>query len=67
MIVNGLLNLKIVCVSYVAPQPKIYAVPEDFLKLQPDDSPGIKKLKKLASLNTTELKKFQEELKSGEK
>ncbi len=46
------------------PQPKIHAVPEDFLKIQPDDSPGIKQLKRLASLDTTELEKFQEELKS---
>jgi len=50
--------------SHATPEPKVYAVPEDFLKIQPDDSPGIKRLKRLASLDTTELEKFQEELKS---
>ena len=53
--------------SHATPQPKIHAVPEDFLKIQPDDSPGIKQLKRLASLDTTELEKFQEELKSEKK
>ena len=50
--------------SASAPQPKVYAVPEDFLTIHPDDSPGIKRLKRLASLDTTELEKFQEELKA---
>ena len=50
--------------NHTTPQPKIHAVPEDFLKIQPDDSPSIKRLKRLASLDTTELEKFQEELKS---
>ena len=50
--------------SHATPQSKIHAVPEDFLKIQPDDSPGIKQLKRLASLDTTQLEKFQEELKS---
>jgi len=49
------------------PEPKIYSVPEDFLKIQPDDSPGIKHLKRLASLDTTELEKYQEELKAEKK
>lgn len=43
---------------------KLNAVPEDFLTIHPDDSPGIKRLKRLASLDTTELEKFQEELKA---
>ena len=50
--------------SHATPQSKIHAVPEDFLKIQPDDSPGLKRLKRLASLDTTELEKFQEELKA---
>ena len=50
-----------------AQEPKIYSVPEDFLKIQPNDSPGMKRLKRLASLDTTELEKFQEELKTEKK
>ena len=47
-----------------APQPKVYAVPANYLEIREEDAPGIKRLKRLASLDTTELEKFQEELKS---
>ena len=50
--------------SSAKPQPKIHTVPEDFLTIRPDDSPGLKRLKRLISLDTTELEKFQEELKA---
>ena len=46
-----------------AQEPKIYSVPEDFLKIQPEDSPGIKRLKKLATIDSSELEQFEEELK----
>ena len=49
-----------------APQPKLYSATADLLTIRPDDSPGIKKLKRLASLDSTELDKFQEELKAKE-
>ena len=53
--------------SAETPHTKVYAVPEDFLTIHPDDSPGIRRLKRLASLDTTELEKFQEELKAEKK
>lgn len=49
--------------SASAPQPKVYAVPEDFLTIHPDDSPGIKRLKRLASLDSTQLENLPEDLK----
>ena len=53
--------------SAATPQQKVYTVPEDFLTIRPDDSSGIKRLKKLASLDSTQLEKFQEELKMKKK
>ena len=50
-----------------APEPKIYSVPEDFLKIQPDDSPSIKRLKRLASLDTTQLENLPDDLKPERK
>ena len=44
-------------------QQKVYAVPADFLTIRPDDSPGLKKLKKLAALDSTQLENLPEELK----
>ena len=49
--------------SPTAPQSKAYAVPADFLTIHPDDSPGLKKLKRLASLDSTQLENLPEELK----
>ena len=46
-------------------QLKIYAVPEDFLTIRPDDSPGIKRLKKLASLDSTQLENLPDDLNPG--
>ena len=50
--------------SHVTRQTKANTVPADFLTIRPDDSPGLKKLKRLASLDSTQLEKFQEELKA---
>ena len=41
--------------SAATPQQKVYAVPADFLTIRPDDSPGLKKLKRLAALDSTQL------------
>ena len=42
--------------------PKVQTVPEDFLTIRPDDSPGLKRLKRLASLDTTELEHLPPDL-----
>lgn len=41
------------------------AIPEDFLAISPDDSPGIKKLKKFAALDSTQRENLPEDLKPG--
>ena len=43
-------------------EPKVYAVPEDFLTIRPDDSPGIKRLKRLAVLDSTQQENLPEDL-----
>ena len=53
--------------SILSSQSKAAPVPADFLTIRPDDSPGLKRLKRLASLDPTELEKFQEELKAKKK
>ena len=53
--------------SPATPQSKIYAVPEDFLTIHPDDSPGLKRLKKLAALDSTQLENLPEDLKPKRK
>ena len=53
--------------SATAPKTKIYAIPEDFLTIRPDDSPGLKKLKKLAALDSTQLENLPEDLKPQRK
>ena len=53
--------------SAATPQSKIYAVPEDFLTIHPDDSPGLKRLKRLASLDSTQLENLPDDLKPGRK
>ena len=53
--------------SHTTPQSKIYAVPEDFLTIHPDDSPGLKRLKRLASLDSTQLENLPDDLKPGRK
>ncbi len=53
--------------SHTTRQPKVNPVPADFLTIRPDDSPGIKRLKKLATIDSTELEKFEEELKEKKK
>ena len=46
----------------VPPPVKVRTVPEDFLTIRPDDSPGLKRLKRLASLDTTQLEHLPPEL-----
>ena len=42
--------------------PKVQPVPEDFLTIRPDDSPGLKRLKRLAALDTTQLEHLPPDL-----
>ena len=42
-------------------------VMDDYMKIQPGDSPAIVLLKKLATIDSTELKKIQEDLKAEKK
>ena len=44
-------------------QQKVYAVPPDYLSIREEDAPGIKKLKKLAALDSTELENLPDDLK----
>ena len=39
----------------------------NYLEIQPEDLPGIKRLKKLATIDSSELEQFEEELKSEKK
>ena len=48
-----------------AQEPKIYSVPADYLDIREEDAPGIKKLKKLAALDSTQLENLPEDLMSG--
>jgi len=45
------------------PEPKVYTVPADYLDIREEDAPGIKKLKKLAALDSTQLENLPEDLK----
>ena len=45
------------------PQPKVHVVPADYLSIREEDAPGLKKLKRLASLDTTQLENLPEDLK----
>ena len=51
-------------ISQTTPPPpvKVQPVPEDFLTIRPDDSPGLKRLKRLASLDTTQLEHLPPDL-----
>lgn len=46
----------------VPPPVKVRTVPEDFLTIRPDDPPGLKRLKLLSSLDTTQLEHLPPEL-----
>ena len=46
----------------VSPRPNVQPVPEDFLTIRPDDSPGLKRLKLLSSLDTTQLEHLPPDL-----
>ena len=46
-----------------APHQKVYSVPEDFLTIREEDAPGIKKLKRLSALDSTQLENLSEDLK----
>jgi hypothetical protein len=48
----------------VAPASAAKPVLEDYMKIQPDDPPAIVRLKKLATIDSTELEQFEEELKA---
>ena len=52
-----------------SPTPTLTAKPalEDYMKIQPDDPPALVRLKKLGTINSTELENFQEELKAEKK
>jgi len=47
--------------SVSEPDPKVYAVPADYLDIREEDAPG---MKKLAALDSTQLEYFQEEMKA---
>ena len=47
------------------PEPKVYTVPADYLDIREEDAPGIKKLKKLAALDSTQLENLPEDLMPG--
>ena len=49
--------------SAATPEPKVYTVPADYLDIREEDAPGIKKLKKLAALDSTQLENLSEDLK----
>ena len=53
--------------SAAAPQQKAYAVPADYLTIREEDAPGIKKLKKLSALDSTQLENLPEDLKPKKK
>ncbi len=53
--------------SHATPEPKVYAVPVDYLSIREEDAPGIKKLKKLAALDSTQLENLPKDLKPREK
>ena len=53
--------------SAATPQQKVYAVPADYLDIRPEDSPGIRKLKKLSALDSTQLENLPEDLKPKRK
>ena len=50
-----------------APHQKVYSVPEDFLTIREEDAPGIKKLKRLSALDSTQLENLPEDLKPQRK
>ena len=47
------------------PTPTAKPVRANYLEIQPEDLPGIKRLKKLATIDSSELEQFEEELKKG--
>ena len=53
--------------SAATPQQKVYAVPADYLDIHPEDSPVIRKLKKLSALDSTQLENLPEDLKPKKK
>ena len=51
--------------SSATPQSKATPDPEDFPTIRPDDSPGLKKLKRLAALDSTQLENLPPDLLSN--
>ena len=60
---KNLPNQRSVKKERIAPQSKATSVSADFLTIRPDDSPGLKKLKRLASLDSTQLENLPDDLK----
>ena len=50
-----------------APAPAAKPALEDYMKIKPGDSPAIIRLKKLGTIDSTELEQFEEELKKEKK
>ena len=48
--------------SIPTPVSKAKTVPDDYLTIRPDDPPGLKRLKRLASLDSTQLENLPEDL-----
>ena len=46
---------------------QVPVVPADYLDIRPEDSPGIKKLKRLSALDSTQLENLPEDLRPGKK
>ena len=53
--------------SSATPQSKVTPVPEDFLTIREGDAPGLKKLKRLAFLDSTQLENLPGDLKPKRK
>ena len=56
-------RLKIQVRERVRRKQKAYAAPMDYLDIHPEDSPGIRKLKKLAALDSSQQENLPEDLK----
>ena len=48
--------------SAATPETKVYTVPADYLDIREEDAPGIKKLKKLAALDSSQLENLPPDL-----
>ena len=53
--------------SHATPESKVYTVPADYLDIREEDAPGIKKLKKLAALDSSQLENLPDDLQPKKK